>query len=145
MIKEIRYLIFIIIICLFLFLISRYYFSDANKKNSYRSLKNIDEKINNYDFQYTDDEINILKKISEWPKCIDIASNKLEPHRIPTYLYDLASLFHSYWNLGKDNPEKRFINDQKKITDDKLIFLKSISNVVKSGMNIVGVSTPEKM
>ena len=102
-------------------------------------------KINNYDFQYTNDEINILKKISEWPKCIDIASNKLEPHRIPTYLYDLASLFHSYWNLGKDNPEKRFINDQKKITDDKLIFLKSISNVVKSGMNIVGVSTPEKM
>ena len=106
---------------------------------------NSEIKINNYDFQYTDDEINILKKISEWPKCIDIASNKLEPHRIPTYLYDLASLFHSYWNLGKDNPEKRFINDQKKITDDKLIFLKSISNVVKSGMNIVGVSTPEKM
>ena len=106
---------------------------------------NSEIKINNYDFQYTDDEINILKKISEWPKCIDVASNKLEPHRIPTYLYDLASLFHSYWNLGKDNPEKRFINDQKKITDDKLIFLKSISNVVKSGMNIVGVSTPEKM
>ncbi len=106
---------------------------------------NSEIKINNYDFQYTVDEINILKKISEWPKCIDIASNKLEPHRIPTYLYDLASLFHSYWNLGKDNPEKRFINDQKKITDDKLIFLKSISNVIKSGMNIVGVSTPEKM
>ena len=101
--------------------------------------------INNYDFKYSDDEINILKKISEWPKCIDIASNKLEPHRIPTYLYDLASLFHSYWNLGKDNPKKRFINNQKKITDDKLIFLKSISNVIKSGMNIIGVSTPEKM
>jgi arginyl-tRNA synthetase len=106
---------------------------------------NSEIKINNYDFQYTDDEINILKKISEWPKCIDIASNKLEPHRIPTYLYDLASLFHSYWNLGKDNPEKRFINDQKKITDDKLIFLKVISNVVKSGMDIVGVSVPDKM
>ena len=101
--------------------------------------------INNYDFKYSADEINILKKISEWPKCIDIAINKLEPHRIPTYLYDLASLFHSYWNLGKDNPKKRFINDQKKITDDKLIFLKSISNVIKSGMNIIGVSTPEKM
>jgi arginyl-tRNA synthetase len=43
---------------------------------------------------------------------------------------NLASLFHSYWNLGKDNPEKRFINDQKKITDDKLIFLKVISNVL---------------
>ena len=104
-----------------------------------------DIKLNKYDFQYSEDEINILKKISEWPKCIDAASNKLEPHRIPTYLYELASLFHSYWNLGKDNPEKRFINDKKIITDDKLIFLKIISNVIKSGMDIVGVSVHEKM
>ena len=101
--------------------------------------------ITKYDFEYSKDEIKILKKLSEWPKCIDISCNKLEPHRIPTYLYELASLFHSYWNLGKENPDKRFINDQKKITDDKLIFLKAISNVVKSGMNIVGVSTPDKM
>ncbi len=101
--------------------------------------------ITKYDFEYSKDEIKILKKLSEWPKCIDVSCNKLEPHRIPTYLYELASLFHSYWNLGKDNPDKRFINNQKKITDDKLIFLKAISNVVKSGMNIVGVSTPDKM
>ena len=102
-------------------------------------------KINKFDFYYTEDEINILKKLSEWPKCIDASSNKLEPHRIPTYLYELASLFHSYWNLGKDNPEKRFINDQRKISDDKLIFLKAISNVIESGMKIIGASTPEKM
>ena len=104
-----------------------------------------DIEIDNYDFQYSQDEISILKKISEWPKCIDTASKKLEPHRIPTFLYELASLFHSYWNLGKDNPDKRFINEQKKITNDKLIFLKVVSNVVKSGMDIVGVSVPEKM
>ena len=102
-------------------------------------------KINKYDFEYSQDEINILKKISEWPKCIDASSNKLEPHRIPTYLYELASLFHSYWNLGKDNPNKRFINDEKNIKDDKLILLKAISNIIKSGMDIVGVSVPEKM
>jgi arginyl-tRNA synthetase len=101
--------------------------------------------VNNYNFKYSEVEISILKKISEWPKCIDASSRKLEPHRIPTYLYELASLFHSYWNLGKDNPEKRFINDKKEITDDKLVFLKVISNVVKSGMDIVGVSVPEKM
>ena len=104
-----------------------------------------DIKVNEYNFHYTEDEINILKKLSEWPKCIDASSNKLEPHRIPTYLYELASLFHSYWNLGKENPEKRFINDQKKISDDKIVFLKAISNVIKSGMDIVGVSVPEKM
>ena len=86
-----------------------------------------------------------LKKISEWPKCIDISSTKLEPHRIPVYLYDLASLFHSYWNLGKDNPEKRFINENKKIDDEKLILLKVISNTIKTGMNILGVSVPDKM
>ena len=104
-----------------------------------------DLKIDEYNFEYSDHEINILKKISEWPKCIEISSKKLEPHRIPVYLYELASLFHSYWNLGKDNPEKRFINENKKISNDKLVLLKLISNVVKSGMNIVGVSAPEKM
>ena len=101
--------------------------------------------ISNYKFEYSKDEISILKKISEWPKCIDISSTKLEPHRIPVYLYDLASLFHSYWNLGKDNPEKRFINENKKIDDDKLILLKAISNTIKTGMNILGVSVPDKM
>ena len=102
-------------------------------------------KIKKYDFEYSEDEIKVLKKIAEWPKSIESSSNKLEPHRIPTYLFELASLFHSYWNLGKDNPEKRFINDEKQINDDKLVFLKVISNVVKSGMDIVGVNVPEKM
>ena len=45
MLREIKYLIFIFIICLFLFFTLRYYFSDTNKKNSYRSLSSIDEKI----------------------------------------------------------------------------------------------------
>ena len=101
--------------------------------------------IDNYNFEYSSDEIKILKKISEWPKCIDAASTKLEPHRVPIYLYELAAEFHSYWNLGKQYPEKRFINEQKNISKDKLIFLKAISNVIKSGMNIVGVDTPATM
>ena len=104
-----------------------------------------DVEIDDYKFEYSNDEIKILKKISEWPKCIDAASRKLEPHRIPVFLYELASEFHSYWNLGKQNSEKKFINEQKKISPDKLVFLKVISTVIKSGMNIVGVDTPEKM
>jgi len=106
---------------------------------------NKDLKFNEFNFEYTKDEIKILKKIAEWPKCIEASSLRLEPHRIPVYLYELASEFHSYWNMGKDDPSKRFINDQKKIPQDKLIFLKVISNVIKLGMNIVGTSTPEKM
>jgi|TARA_B110001450_G_scaffold9475_1_gene9392 arginyl-tRNA synthetase len=106
---------------------------------------NKDLKFDEYNFKYSKDEIKILKKIAEWPKCIEIASLRLEPHRIPVYLYELASEFHSYWNMGKENPSKRFINDKKEISNDKLIFLKVISNVIKLGMNIVGVNTPEKM
>jgi len=106
---------------------------------------NKDLKINEYNFKYTNEEIKILKKIAEWPKCIEAASLRLEPHRIPVYLYELSSEFHSYWNMGKDDSSKRFINDQKKISNDKLVFLKVISNVIRTGMNIVGVNTPEKM
>ena len=101
--------------------------------------------IDNYDFEYTKDEIKILNKISQWPRCIEVASSRLEPHRIPVFLYELASEFHSYWNMGKDNIDKRFINNNKEIPNDKLVFLKIISNVIKTGMNIVGADTPTKM
>ena len=48
MLKEIKYLIFIIIIVLFIFFTGKYYFSNENVKNSYRSYKNIDQKIKDY-------------------------------------------------------------------------------------------------
>ena len=48
MLKELKYLIFLFVIILFFFLSLKHYFSDDNKKNSYRSLKNMDEKIHNY-------------------------------------------------------------------------------------------------
>ena len=68
MFKEIKYLIFISIICLFIFLISRYYFSDTNKKNSYRSLQNIDQKINTYSKNIPileDDTKNIIEYVEQ--------------------------------------------------------------------------------
>ena len=120
----------------------------ARISSVYRHIgKNISEDVNvrSYNFNYSSEEIKILRKISEWPKCIEVSSNKLEPHRIPIYLYELSSEFHAYWNMGKDNEEKRFINNEKKISDEKLIFLKAIANVIKSGMDIVGVTSPEKM
>ena len=109
--------------------------------------KNIEDEIKpkNFNFKYSKDEIKIIKKISEWPVCIKTASDKLEPHRIPVYLYELSSEFHSYWNMGKDNVDKRFINKDNIVADDKLVFLKAISNVIKSGMDIIDVETPTKM
>ena len=68
MFKEIKYLIFIFIIFLFLFLTLKYYFSDTNKKNSYRSLKNIGEKIDIYSQKLPileDDTKNIIEYVEQ--------------------------------------------------------------------------------
>jgi len=102
-------------------------------------------KIKNKKNQLNEYEIEILKKISEWPRCVDISSNKLEPHRIPFYLYELATLFHAYWNMGKDNKDLRFIDNNKPINELRLIILQSIALVIENGMKIMGVSTPKSM
>lgn len=119
----------------------------ARISSVFRNIKlNINDEIKiNEKLNYSDDEIKIFRKISEWPNCINIAHNKLEPHRLPVYLYELSSEFHSYWNMGKDNEEKRFIEKDGSIKIEKIVFLKSISNVIKIGMDILGVDTPEKM
>ena len=68
MFKEIKNLLFIFIICLFLFLTGKYYFSDANKKNSYRSLLTIDEKIKIYEEKLTvleNDTQNIIEYVEQ--------------------------------------------------------------------------------
>ena len=92
-----------------------------------------------------DYEIEILKKMSEWPKCVETSLNKLEPHRIPFYLYQLVTLFHSYWNLGKENKEYRFILEKGNYSNSRLALLQSLSIVIKNGMSILGVSTPRIM
>tara|TARA_B100000686_G_scaffold251001_1_gene261318 strand:- start:3866 stop:5593 length:1728 start_codon:yes stop_codon:yes gene_type:complete len=102
-------------------------------------------KVDEKKFTFNQHEIEILKKISEWPRCVEISSVKLEPHRIPFYLYELATLFHSYWNLGKDNKEYRFISDNKANNNLRLTLLQAVALVIKNGMNILGVATPKSM
>ena len=68
MFKEIKYTIFVFIICLFLFLIGKYYFSDVNKKNSFRSLNSIDIKIKSYVEKLPileDDSKNIIEYVEQ--------------------------------------------------------------------------------
>jgi hypothetical protein len=100
--------------------------------------------IQTIDFKYIHEK-QILKKIAEWPKCLQISSLKLEPHRIPYYLYDLVTLFHAYWNLGSGNKEYRFITNNTATSESKLLLLKALSIVIKNGMNLLGVSTPKIM
>ncbi len=90
-------------------------------------------------------EKKILRKIFDWPKILDTASNKFEPHRIPYYLYDLATLFHSYWSKGNENEKYKFISDNKIKNENTLLVIKLVSIVIENGMKILGVSTPKKM
>ena len=68
MLKEIKYLIYVFFIFLFLFLTIKFYFSDTNKKNSYRSLTTIDEKITTYTKNLPvleDDTKNIIEYVEQ--------------------------------------------------------------------------------
>ena len=120
----------------------------ARINSIFRSLKiNLNNKIKfeKNKFDLNEHEIEILKKISEWPRCIELATFKLEPHRIPFYLYELVTLFHSYWNLGNENKEYRFIIDNNNTKKERLVLLQALAIVIKNGMLILGVSTPNKM
>jgi hypothetical protein len=68
MLKEVKYLIFLLIITLFIFFTAKYYFSDSYKKKSYRSLKSINEKIETYSKklpELEDDTQNIIEYIQK--------------------------------------------------------------------------------
>ena len=90
-------------------------------------------------------EKKLIRKIFEWPKLIETASIKLEPHRITFYLYELATIFHSYWSIGNKKNEFKFIQNGKIKSETTLIVIKLVSIVVKNGMNILNVSLPNKM
>ncbi len=108
---------------------------------------NLDDKIsiNSKKFQPNQYEEKIIRKIFEWPKIIESAAHKLEPHKIPFYLYELSTLFHSYWSRGNENTEFKFIKNGKIKRVESLVFINLISIVIKNGMKILGVSLPEKM
>ena len=72
------------------------------------------------DFQLNEIEQKILRKVFEWPKIIESASNKFDLHKIPVYLYELATLFHSYWSKGNEDEKYKFIKDEK-IVPKKII------------------------
>ena len=96
-------------------------------------------------FQPNEYEDKILRKIFEWPKIIESASYKLEPHKIPFYLYDLSTLFHSYWSKGNENSKFRLLQNGRIRKKDSLIYILLIAIVIKNGMKILGVSLPKKM
>jgi len=104
---------------------------------------NID--FNEKNFKLNEIEKKILRKIFEWPKIIESASNKYDLHKIPFYLYELSTLFHSYWSKGNESDEYKFIENKKIKRIEILVIINLISIVLQNGMKILGVSLPEKM
>ena len=97
------------------------------------------------EFKLNTFEEKLLRKIIEWPKIVDISSEKLEPHRITFYLYQLSTIFHSYWSKGNEDKNLKFINNGKINDLFTLKLFQLISIILENGMFILGVSLPKKM
>ena len=67
-----------------------------------------------------------LRKVFEWPKIIETASFKHEPHRITYYLYELATLFHSYWSKGNEDQNYNFVEQDSDYIEEDNNVLKYI-------------------
>jgi len=102
-------------------------------------------KIDESNFELNSYELNLLRKIFDWPKIVETASTKYEPHRIPFYLYELATLFHSYWSKGNEQPNSKFIIDGKVRNTNILLIIKLVAITIENGMSILDVSLPTKM
>ena len=96
-------------------------------------------------FELNSIEKKITRKVLEWPKIVDSVSKKYEIHKIPFYLYDLSTLFHSYWSKGNEDKKYKFIENEKIKRVEVLIIVKLVTIVIQNGMKILGVSLPNKM
>jgi len=103
---------------------------DFNKK----SLKDFDSNLLN-----KESELNLLKKISDFPTVIKNACTKLEPQSISIYLNEIASDFHKFYN------ECKVISNDSEKTKSRLALISATKVVLKNGLSILGISAPEKM
>ncbi|KPL69656.1 arginyl-tRNA synthetase [Erythrobacter sp. SG61-1L] len=93
-----------------------------------------------------EEELALVKHAAQFPRMVEAAAVAREPHRIAFFLYDLAAAFHAYWNLGNDDPSKRFIlSDQPELTGARLFLGLQIGQVVKNGLNLLGVEAVEEL
>jgi len=102
----------------------------------------------NIDFTLIDNkhELDLVKKIADWNKTIESATNLHEPHRIAYYLYELSSVFHSLWSQGKIDPNLKFIiPNNETLTFARIGLLTLTQRAIKSGLDLLGVSAPHEM
>jgi arginyl-tRNA synthetase len=87
----------------------------------------------------TEHEYDLLRKIGELPEEIAVAAANYAPHRMIRYVYDLASLFHSYYRA------QRVITEDAAQTQARFALLGAVRTVIANVLKLVGVSAPEQM
>ncbi len=91
-------------------------------------------------------EIDLMQKIAEWPRLVDIAARGNEPHRVAFYLYELASEFHGLWNKGNDEPSLRFVQAGNTATAiAKVALVRATGVAISAGLAILGVTPVDEM
>ncbi|RZO91937.1 MAG: arginine--tRNA ligase [alpha proteobacterium HIMB114] len=91
-------------------------------------------------------EFNLIKKIAEWPKIVNLCYQNLEVHYIPYYLYELSSEFHTFWNAGKENEDLKIIgHSDKELINSRLYLLQKLYLVLTIGLKILDVKVLKKM
>ena len=86
-----------------------------------------------------EEEVNLMRKVLEFRAVVTDGARFFEPHRIPFYLIELAKLFHGYYN------RQRFISDEKDLTEKRIALAVAVKLVVSKGLELIGVSSPERM
>lgn len=94
----------------------------------------------------TDEEVALVKLLSQFPRTVEAAAANREPHRVAFFLGEVAAAFHSWWNMGNDRPETRIImvNDAA-LTAARLYLAEGIGQVIRNGLALMGVTAVEEM
>jgi arginyl-tRNA synthetase len=91
-------------------------------------------------------EQTLIRRLAQWPRAVEAASQAREPHRIAFFLYDLAADFHMLWNRGKDDAALRFLQAERPVeTLARLALVAATAVVIRSGLAVMGVQPVEEM
>jgi arginyl-tRNA synthetase len=90
-------------------------------------------------------ELEVIRKLGEWPRLVEIAARGNEPHRVAFYLYELASDLHGLWNRGNDDDSLRFLQDDAATSQAKIALARAVGVVICAGLGILGVTPVEEM
>lgn len=86
-----------------------------------------------------DEELALAKLLARYPEIVDLAARQLEPHRVTTYLQELAAAFHSYYN------RYRVLDEELATSQARLYLVNAVRTVLCNGLTLLGVSAPEQM